>query len=834
MDIVQALYTAFNWRAFRTWGVSAISPWELYRLWRPKANVDRSRRELPTDWDNLQRPGYSPDFIGEQFERVEQAFHWEDLIPTPAGQALLRNNGPLHAYVAGEPEAFTSKAHNFYPGDTVRKQLVIINNSRQEVSFKYRWEVQFPPRAHGQGEASIPTGHQVRIPIEFRLPDDLQPGTCSLHLEAVFSNGEKQTDEFIFHVLDPPRSVQLRRKAAVYDPVSQTAELLRKLGVPYVPLDPTNPIPPDIDVLFVGKMALTLENHLPSLERVRHGLQVVVFEQTSEVLERRLGFRVTEYGLRQSFIRVPDDPILAGLRAEHLADWQGEATLLPPQLQYRLSPRYAGSPVVDWCGIEVPRLWRCGCRGNVASVLPEKPACGNFLPLVDGGFSLQYAPLLVYREGKGRVIFCQLDVTGRTRSDPVAERIVCQLLNSFNELPLPPPRRTILYVGDPWGQRHLEHTGFRCQPFDPEKLSPQVVLVVGESGHENLRMHRDRIYRFLEQGGICLILGLTGNQAAEFLPISVETVEEEFITAVFPPPHGKSAFCGISLADIHNRTACQVPLVTRGATLWAGGLLAEAEVGAGRVVFFQLPPYRLTRAEGRIANLWVDHQEAAHGKASAGISAGTTSIFGIQFGQVVRQPPEVGDVYTFAAAVKAIRDPVTPRLEVERAGSPWDRAARSEWVTVPAGKWTEVHVTFRCEKPFPEGWQAYLACAQDGALSRVDNMRLFQVEQIPPKRTQGYKSASASHPTNWLKNGSFEDGPEGFFFQHREQRNVRKTYRRLSYALTRILAEMGVEGNTELLERLSIPPTPDEKRYLHGLYADQPEDWDDPYRFFRW
>ena len=26
----------------------------------------------------------------------------------------------------------------------------------------------------------------------------------------------------------------------------------------------------------------------------------------------------------------------------------------------------------------------------------------------------------------------------------------------------------------------------------------------------------------------------------------------------------------------------------------------------------------------------------------------------------------------------------------------------------------------------------------------------------------------------------------------------------------------------------------DEKRWLDGLYLDAPEEWDDPYRFFRW
>ena len=70
------------------------------------------------------------------------------------------------------------------------------------------------------------------------------------------------------------------------------------------------------DILVVGKAALTADGPGPDISRVRDGLKVIVFEQTAEVLEKRFGFRVAEYGLRQVFQRVPDHPLLAGLDAE--------------------------------------------------------------------------------------------------------------------------------------------------------------------------------------------------------------------------------------------------------------------------------------------------------------------------------------------------------------------------------------------------------------------------------------------------------------------------------------------------------------------------------------
>jgi hypothetical protein len=73
-------------------------------------------------------------------------------------------------------------------------------------------------------------------------------------------------------------------------------------------------------------------------------------------------------------------------------------------------------------------------------------------------------------------------------------------------------------------------------------------------------------------------------------------------------------------------------------------------------------------------------------------------------------------------------------------------------------------------------------------------------------------------------------------FNGGEQYNVRKTYRRASFLLTRLLANLGAAGSTPILERFHLPvdKAKTEARWLDGLYLDAPEEWDDPYRFFCW
>ena len=69
-----------------------------------------------------------------------------------------------------------------------------------------------------------------------------------------------------------------------------------------------------------------------------------------------------------------------------------------------------------------------------------------------------------------------------------------------------------------------------------------------------------------------------------------------------------------------------------------------------------------------------------------------------------------------------------------------------------------------------------------------------------------------------------------------EQPNLRKTFRRSSFLVSRLLANQGVAGPTPIVERFHEPvdPAEAEQRWQSGLYLDQPEEWDDPYRFFRW
>jgi beta-galactosidase len=508
---IMAAQVEQNWRAFRTWGLSANGvPWDIENYWGKTG------------------------------------------APTVVAEALARCNMPLLAYIGGKAAAFTGKDHNFLPGEMVEKQLIVINNSRQTVAGSCHWRL---GTLSGSAEVNLAPGAQQRLPVRFRAP---APGAHELRASVAFRNGQRQGDSFRIDVMPPPVRPRNGGRIAVFDPEGSLKGSLKGLGTA---VDAASDLT-GFDTLIVGRLALDLTSPAPDISRVRDGLKVIVFEQSAEVLEKRFGFRVAEYGLRQVFPRVPGHPLLAGLDEAHLRNWRGQSTLLAPRLRYQPGAQFNNAPTVEWAGVPVTRVWRAGNRGTVASVLIEKPACGDFLAVLDGGYGLQYSPLVEYREGKGMVLFCQMDATGRTEGDPAAATLVRNIL-SYASAWQPAARREVRYRGDAAGRRYLEAAG----------------IVVSA------------------QGETVAAFGLEEREAQELLAgVSIE--RREHIAAHFEAFALGSPFAGVSPADLFNRDPRIVPLVRGGARSAGGGALAASE--DGRVVFLPIGPWQFDYSGGRM------------------------------------------------------------------------------------------------------------------------------------------------------------------------------------------------------------------------------------------
>ena len=134
-----------------------------------------------------------------------------DWTPNREGEALIRYNQPVLAYIAGKAARFTSQDHNFNAGETVEKQVIVINNSRQN-GFDCDLHLVAgrrpkTPTANGRTErltrrSPWRRASRRRIPVRLTLPRDL--GAGQLH---ACDDGEVE------HGRDAERHLRHRRAA---------------------------------------------------------------------------------------------------------------------------------------------------------------------------------------------------------------------------------------------------------------------------------------------------------------------------------------------------------------------------------------------------------------------------------------------------------------------------------------------------------------------------------------------------------------------------------------------------------------------------------------------
>ena len=153
-------------------------------------------------------------------------------------------------------------------------------------------------------------------------------------------------------------------------------------------------------------------------------------------------------------------------------------------------------------------------------------------------------------------------------------------------------------------------------------------------------------------------------------------------------------------------------------------------------------PWEMDAADGCEARFTVEKDDARDGEFSALVTVDKVADYGVQLGQKV-PAGRVGGTYTFAVLAKAVEGPAKIGLRVERGGEPWDAPGESEPVTLRKDQWTELHITFKVDKPYPEGWFAFVTCGQAKCRFRLDGARLYEGEYVAYQRETQTVAADA-------------------------------------------------------------------------------------------
>jgi len=459
-----------------------------------------------------------------------------------------------------------------------------------------------------------------------------------------------------------------------------------------------------------------------------------------------------------------------------------------------------------------------------------------------------------YRDGKGMVLFCQLDVTGRTEADPAAMRLIKNLLNYVSAWKAA-PRRTALYVGEPAGKVHLESTGLSVGEYTGGDLATDQVLVVGPGGGKKLAPDAGSIGKFLGAGGNLLAIGLDQEEANAFLPFRVTTKNAEHIATYFEPPPAGSLLAGVSPADVYARDAKQIPLVTAGAVALGDGVLAKA--AAANVVFCQVAPwhYDYTADNGAA---WIMYHKAHNVKwtyqhtsvllarllANMGVGASTPLL--ARFASPAQEGESLQDLIDAPWLEAGGEELVLPTrwkglslATKTPPGNGWESPAfdDSQWrpIRVPGlwdeqyedvlvgGAWTFLHRA-RFDLP-PEmarrEWTLVLGPVSTEDSTYMNGTLIGRMGGKDAPAAGRNTTRRYPIPAGLLRPGENVLAVRAFSWSARG-------------GLDRVVDPSLKRQQLRRLGNVDAYLPAETVRYVHGLYLDQPYPHDDPYRYWRW
>jgi len=267
--------------------------------------------------------------------------------------------------------------------------------------------------------------------------------------------------------------------------------------------------------------------------------------------------------------------VCEGLTNELLRDWRGSSTLLkayPERTGYHNS-----YPRDDWCGLANSRTWQWGNYGTVTSVVVEKPQRGNYSFILDCEFDQQYTPLFEWLTDDGRTILCQLDLSGRDGTDPVADRVLSNLIEYAASAPQPRPAGA-RYVGGEGTRDVLTDLGVQLAG------GPAVIVGPGADPAEAKAA--------LTGARTVVGLGLSDDELSAALPFEVKT-EQRLVTHTLIGRPTEGVLVGLGNADLHWRGRMPIDAITQapaGFPLTDPGVVAEGTLDDKRYVLVQFVP----------------------------------------------------------------------------------------------------------------------------------------------------------------------------------------------------------------------------------------------------
>lgn len=391
------------------------------------------------------------------------------------------------------------RSRSFYSGDTVHRMLLAHNDLFKSVDLQVKWQVSEGERIirSGEIEAQVKPTECATAQIEFKAPATERKTALLLSVRLYCEGKEAYKVEQALSVFPPPGPAPSVGPLVLLDKVGRTQSILDRLKVKYRKVEDLSGLSSaDCRALVIGYRSLGGETaaQAPKLaEFVADGGIVLCFEQ-EDLDAKWLPLSVTvdpKHVCTTAFARVPTHPILKDISGEDLRFWQAD--------------------------------------NIVAEGSFVKPAKGNWRAIVDAGGikssvhdmnGLNWSPLMEVPYGKGAYVLCQLGVTTKFGTEPVAEKVILNMIEHAAKA----PENTYVRVGvlaeaNSAFERMLRSAGLvydrMLGRLSQSDLSGYGVVIVGASPAiwGEVEQGRGKLRDFAKAGGVVWLHNVKPEQA---------------------------------------------------------------------------------------------------------------------------------------------------------------------------------------------------------------------------------------------------------------------------------------------------------------------------------
>lgn len=409
------------------WGMPLY--WDLRRDWTWRLNSRWRAFGLNGGnmWFNLSEGfGDPPGWTGRGLARYSAVTNRVVGRPEWANEGYdIHRLGNLDfcGFIGGSPD-FADRTHAYWAGEKIEKSLVFLWDGVGEKKVTAKWEISCKESKDFASYASfaakiIRQGERVIVPISFAAPKVSDKTSFTMTATFTGEGIENFTDTYNFEVWPKEEECKVESEKCkvveLIDPSGEGGKVLDALGVKYRKIASVAEVSGDATRLVVGRDALekiSLDSLAP---RVAEGLRIFIMRQSPEIWQR-MGFRVQDLMVREVFAR---DQAFADLPQDALREWRG-------------TPDYPNAPFGRVMRHAIQRGPRGTRRHTVAGLMLQTPERSGYLPLIVGGFDLNYSALLRFAPAEGGdITYCTLDFENRVGVDPAATETAKVVFGEF-------------------------------------------------------------------------------------------------------------------------------------------------------------------------------------------------------------------------------------------------------------------------------------------------------------------------------------------------------------------------------------------------------------------